>query len=136
MRRRQDSWLQNLIDLREENWVNDVVSDQCVIYVSTCGSFVDLLILSLILINNKLSLHDVESPLWFDTLSNVKGGIGRHCIEPARREFLREILYNNIAIIAIQHSKIYFVDVFGDFPHTDEWNSLKSVWQISLYTLA
>ena len=26
-----------------------------------------------------------------------------------RREFLREILYKNIAIIAIQHSKIYFL---------------------------
>ena len=35
-----------------------------------------------------------------------------------RREFLKEILYNNIAIIAIQHSKIYFVDTFGDFSHT------------------
>ena len=53
-----------------------------------------------------------------------------------RKEFLREILYNNIAIIAIQHSKIYFVDTFGDFSHTVEWNSLKSVWQISLYILA
>ena len=37
-----------------------------------------------------------------------------------RREFLREILYKNIAIIAIQHSKIYFVDTFGDFSHTVE----------------
>ena len=37
-----------------------------------------------------------------------------------RREFLREILYNNIAIIAIQHSNIYFVDTFGDFSHTVE----------------
>ena len=53
-----------------------------------------------------------------------------------RRKFLREILYKNIAIIAIQHSKIYFVDTFGDFSHTAEWNSLKSVWQISLYILA
>ena len=52
---------------------------------------------------------------------------------PTRTEFLREILYNNIAIIAIQHSKIYFVDTFGDFSHTAERNSLKSVWQISLY---
>ena len=50
-----------------------------------------------------------------------------------RRKFLREILYKNIAIIAIQHSKIYFVDTLGDFSHTVEWNSLKSVWQISLY---
>ena len=33
----------------------------------------------------------------------------------ARREFLREIPYKNIAIIAIQHSKMYFVDTFGDF---------------------
>ena len=37
-----------------------------------------------------------------------------------RREFLREILYKNIAIIAIQHSKMYFVDTFGDFSHTVE----------------
>ena len=53
-----------------------------------------------------------------------------------RREFLREILNNNIAIIAIQHSKIYFVDTFRDFSNTVEWNSLKSVWQISLYISA
>ena len=33
---------------------------------------------------------------------------------------VREILYNNIAIIAIQHSNIYFVDTFGDFSHTVE----------------
>ena len=37
-----------------------------------------------------------------------------------RREFLREILYKNVAIIAIQHSKIYFVVTFGDFSHTVE----------------
>ena len=37
-----------------------------------------------------------------------------------RKEFFREILFNNIAIIAIQHSKIYFVDTFGDFSHTVE----------------
>ena len=37
-----------------------------------------------------------------------------------RREFLREILYKNIAIIAIQHSKMYFVDTFDDFSHTVE----------------
>ena len=54
----------------------------------------------------------------------------------ARREFLREIHYNNTAKIAIQHSKIYFVDTFGDFFNTVEWNSLKFVWQISLYILA
>ena len=35
-----------------------------------------------------------------------------------RREFSRDILYNNIAIIAIQHSKMHFVDTFGDFSHT------------------
>ena len=35
-----------------------------------------------------------------------------------RREFLREILYKNIAIIAIQQSKIHFVDIFGDFSGT------------------
>ena len=49
---------------------------------------------------------------------------------------MREILYNNIAIIAVQHSKMYFVDTFDDFPHTVEGNSLKSVWRISLYILA
>ena len=38
----------------------------------------------------------------------------------ARREFFREILYNNIAIISIQHSKINFFDTFGDFSHTVE----------------
>ena len=54
----------------------------------------------------------------------------------ARREFFREILYNNIAIISIQHSKINFFDTFGDFSHTVEWNSLKSIGQISLYILA
>ena len=37
-----------------------------------------------------------------------------------RREFCREILYNNIAIIAIQHSKIYIFDTFGDFSCTVE----------------
>ena len=37
-----------------------------------------------------------------------------------RREFFREILYKNIAIIAIQHSKIYLVDTFGDSSHTVE----------------
>ena len=53
-----------------------------------------------------------------------------------RRELLREILYKNIAIIAIQHGKMDFVDIFGDFSHTVEWNLLKSVWQTSLYMLA
>ena len=37
-----------------------------------------------------------------------------------RREFLREIIYKNIAIIAIQHIKMHFVDTFGDFSHTVE----------------
>ena len=55
---------------------------------------------------------------------------------PTRKEFLREILYKNIAIIAIQHSKMYFFGTLGDFSHTVQWNSLKSVWQISLYILA
>ena len=54
----------------------------------------------------------------------------------ARRELLREILYKNIAIIAINHSKMYFVDTIGDFSHTVEWNSFKSISRISLYTLA
>ena len=35
-----------------------------------------------------------------------------------QRKFLMEILYRNIAIIAIQHSKMYFVDAFDDFSHT------------------
>ena len=55
---------------------------------------------------------------------------------PTQREFLREIFYNNIAIISMQHSKLYFVDTFGDFSHTVEWNSLNSAWQIFLYILA
>ena len=38
----------------------------------------------------------------------------------ARREFLTEILYKSIAIIAIQHIKIYFVDTFGDFSNPVE----------------
>ena len=42
------------------------------------------------------------------------------CCGLTRREFLREILYKNIAIIAIQRSKIYFVDTFGDFSHNVE----------------
>ena len=41
-------------------------------------------------------------------------------VNSIRREFLREILYKNIAIIAMQHSKIYFVDTFGDFFYTVE----------------
>ena len=57
-------------------------------------------------------------------------------LESTRREFLREILYKNIAIIAIQRSKIYFVDTLGDFSYIVEWNSPKSVWQITLYILA
>ena len=39
---------------------------------------------------------------------------------PARREFFKEILYENIAITAIQHSKMHFIDTFGDFSHTVE----------------
>ena len=57
-------------------------------------------------------------------------------LQGARREFFREILYNNMAIIAIEHSKIYFVNTFSDFFHSVEWKSLKSVWKISLYILA
>ena len=57
-------------------------------------------------------------------------------VQCTQREFLREIPYNNITIIAIQRSKIYFFDTFGGFSHTVEWNSLKSVWQIFLYILA
>ena len=41
-------------------------------------------------------------------------------IVATRREFFRKILYKNIAIVAIQHSKIYFVDNFGDFYDTVE----------------
>ena len=54
-------------------------------------------------------------------------------VETTRREFLREILYKNIARIAILHSKMYFVDTSGDFSHTVEIHSSPS---ISLYTLA
>ena len=31
---------------------------------------------------------------------------------------------------------MYFVDTSGDFSHTVEGNSLKSVWHISIYILA
>ena len=41
-------------------------------------------------------------------------------ILPTQRELLWEILYKNIAIIAIQHSKMHFVDTFGDSSHTVE----------------
>ena len=57
-------------------------------------------------------------------------------LNSSRLSIIIEILYNNIAIVAIQHSKTYFVDSFGDFSHTVEWNALKSVWQIFLYILA
>ena len=36
----------------------------------------------------------------------------------SRRKFWKEILYKNIPIIAIQHSKMHFLDTFGDFSHT------------------
>ena len=42
----------------------------------------------------------------------------RYLLDSTRREFFREILYKNIAIIAIQHSNMYFVDTSGDFSHT------------------
>ena len=52
----------------------------------------------------------------------VKTRKGIQGIKPAtttttRREFFKEILYKNIPIIAIQHSKMNFVDTFGDFSH-------------------
>ena len=31
---------------------------------------------------------------------------------------------------------MYFIDTFGDFSHTVEWNLLKSVGRIFLYLLA
>ena len=52
-----------------------------------------------------------------------------------RRKFLREILYKNIAIIAIQHSNMYLVDTSGDFSHTVGWNSLKFVWRKMSYSI-
>ena len=64
-----------------------------------------------------------------DGLNHYSGfSIWKDNANVTRREFLRQILHNNIAIIAIQHSKTYFVDTFGDFSHTVDWNSLKSVW--------
>ena len=48
----------------------------------------------------------------------VCGTLG--CDQSTQREFLREILYKNIVIIAIQRNKMYFVDTFGDFFHTVE----------------
>ena len=74
-------------------------------------------------------------PFW--KKSKKLKNVVKKCYGPSTgREFFREILYNNVAIIAIQHSKMHFVDTFGDFSHTVDWNSLKSVWQISLYILA
>ena len=100
-----------------------------------------------------LHLQCAYSPFWplvskytiFEGTPRKKTSLGESLAEshahnpirdPARREFSREIFYENIAIIAIQHSKMSFVDTFGDFSHTVEWNSLKSVWKISLYILA
>ena len=57
-------------------------------------------------------------------------------IRTVTEKILREILYKNIAIIAIHHSKMCFVDTFGDFSHTVDYNSLKSAWQIPRYILA
>ena len=74
----------------------------------------------------KLSQKFINSNRLFDNLFSP----------PTRRGFSREIVYKNIAIIAIQHSKTYFISTFSDFSHTVEWNSLKSVFQISLYILA
>ena len=61
-----------------------------------------------------------------NTRPRVRTIIRTLSVEPTRREFLREILYNNIAIIAIQHSKINFFDTFGDFSHTVEIHSSPS----------
>ena len=58
--------------------------------------------------NWKIDIHNVDLVLYYHKVYFY-----------AWREFLREILYNNIAI-AIQHSKIYFVDTFGDFSRTVE----------------
>ena len=57
----------------------------------------------------------------------LKDGMSVVISNHARSGFLREILYENIAIIAIQHSKLYFVDTFGDFCH-----SVKSMWNIAV----
>ena len=65
-------------------------------------------------------LHD----LWFQATSEKTVDIHQYInadkfsTSDRRREFFREMLYKNIAIIAIQHSNIYFVDTCGDFSHT------------------
>ena len=65
---------------------------------------------------------------WFITIMTIFSGTKYGNIGlPTRREFLREILYKNIAINAIQHGKMDFVDTFGDFSRTVEWNALKSI---------
>ena len=82
----------------------------------------------------KFSLHDDED--YWDDVENVcessratqyiykykkiaKCNFFLHAyLNSIRREFLREILYKNIAIIAIQHSNMYFVDTSGDFSYT------------------
>ena len=91
--------------------------------------------------SDRLGLIPSPSTFWADALT-IKSPVTlctwMHSVTQAflntRREFFREV--NNIAIISIQHSKIYFVETFGDFSHTVEWSSFKSVWQIFLYVLA
>ena len=62
------------------------------------------------IINDRWTAHDLEDVFL----------VNRTKFTATRKEFLKKILYNNIAIIAIQHSKTYFVDTFGDFSHTVE----------------
>ena len=79
------------------------LSDQ----IDHTNKFIFIIIITIIIIRCKRDLHTHA----------------KFCIivmARARREFLREILDKNIAIIAIQHSKIYFVGTFGDFSYTVE----------------
>ena len=66
----------------------------------------------------QVTLNSVGTFYFYSSLLNFQTNM------LTRREFLREILYKNMAIIAIMN----FVDTSGDFSHTIWWNSLKSAW--------
>ena len=65
------------------------------------------------------SVSELEN-LSYQMVKRNRKSLNSRNLDSARREFLREILYKNIAIIAIQNSKMYFFDTSGDFSHTVE----------------
>ena len=94
----------------------------CAILLCTTSSFPPVVTVLLVIWYSPLFfLHLIRWTVsincaMFDIYIQVVCFVSKH----ERREFLREILYNNIDIIAIQHSKTYFVDTFGNFSHTVE----------------